>query len=65
MQVTSRNPDKDLVIGQELTKKIQLHFTLTVRTNTLVILATYTEAMYPSVCVEAVEKLGESRYIGT
>ena len=34
-------------------------FHFAVRTNTLVILATYTEAMYPSVCVEAVEKLGQ------
>ena len=29
------------------------------RTATLLIVATYTESMYPSVCVEAVEKLGE------
>ena len=28
------------------------------RTITLLLVATYTENMYPSVCVEAVEKLG-------
>ena len=30
-----------------------------VRTQTLVIAATYTESMLPSVCVEAVERLGK------
>ncbi len=30
-----------------------------VRTASLVIVATYNEHMYPSVCVEAVEKLGK------
>ncbi|ESO94843.1 hypothetical protein LOTGIDRAFT_189091 [Lottia gigantea] len=30
-----------------------------VRTVTLLIVATYTESMYPSVCVEAVEKLAD------
>jgi len=30
-----------------------------VRTQTLVIAATYTESMYPSVCVEAVERLAD------
>lgn len=30
-----------------------------VRTQTLVLAATYTESMYPSVCVEAVERLGK------
>ncbi|CAH1798317.1 unnamed protein product [Owenia fusiformis] len=30
-----------------------------VRTATLLLIATYTEQMYPSVCVEAVEKLAE------
>ena len=28
------------------------------RTATLLLVATYSETMYPSVCVEAVEKLG-------
>uniref|UniRef100_UPI00398F4BC1 profilin-4 isoform X2 n=1 Tax=Pristiophorus japonicus TaxID=55135 RepID=UPI00398F4BC1 len=32
---------------------------LLVKTESYIICATYTEGMYPSVCVEAVEKLGE------
>ena len=31
-----------------------------VRTTTLLIVASYNENMYPSVCVEAVEKLGKA-----
>nr|KAF6430049.1 profilin family member 4 [Molossus molossus] len=30
-----------------------------VKTNLYLLVATYTEGMYPSVCVEATEKLGE------
>lgn len=30
-----------------------------VRTGTLLLVATYSESMFPSVCVEATEKLGE------
>ena len=33
-----------------------------VRTATLLLLATYGDSMYPSVCVEAVEKLGNQNY---
>ena len=29
------------------------------RTSTLILVATYSPEMYPSVCVEAVEKLGK------
>ena len=31
-----------------------------VKTNLYLLVATYTEGMYPSVCVEAAEKLGKS-----
>ena len=30
-----------------------------VKTLTLLVIATYSDSMYPSVCVEAVEKLGK------
>lgn len=30
-----------------------------IRTGGYIVVATYTDHMYPSVCVEAVEKLGE------
>ena len=33
-----------------------------VKTTTLMLVATYADHMYPSVCVEAVEKLGEYIY---
>jgi len=31
-----------------------------VKTLTLLVIATYTDSMFPSVCVEAVEKLGKT-----
>ena len=34
-----------------------------VKTTTLMLVATYADHMYPSVCVEAVEKLGEYIYV--
>lgn len=34
-----------------------------VKTQSMLIVATYTENMFPSVCVEAVEKLGNPPYL--
>ena len=33
-----------------------------VKTITLLLIATYSDSMFPSVCVEAVEKLGKNNY---
>ena len=35
---------------------------IAVKTNTMIVFGTYSSSMYPSVCVEAVEKLGELVY---
>ena len=32
---------------------------IAVKTSTMIVFGTYSSSMYPSVCVEAVEKLGE------
>lgn len=34
-----------------------------VKTNLYLVVATYTEGMYPSVCVEATEKLGKFAFV--
>ncbi|XP_050392787.1 profilin-4 [Patella vulgata] len=46
--------DKNSIYGKCNDKGLIL-----VRTATLLLVATYTESMYPSVCVEAVEKLAD------
>ncbi|XP_064617120.1 profilin-4-like isoform X2 [Liolophura sinensis] len=46
--------DKSSIYAKQQSKGLVL-----VKTNTLLVVATYSENMYPSVCVEAVEKLAD------
>lgn len=62
--------DKDSIYAKKVCFKLTLcmHYVqiqegsgfVAIKTNSMVVFGTYSSSMYPSVCVEAVEKLGEN-----